>query len=340
MIERIISLSIYVVDQTISTMKYWDNISDVYSLLLLTVIILSICQISSGFKLSRGYQNPNIPNTPSCLIDNRHKESIISYFHKHQYSHIYDKSTKSSLHLHEKRLSESIKTYINSTDIIASRRANSWWPFKNSIGSEIPEYLDGTLAGDNGFDPLRLAKNKETLFTMREAEYKHARLAMLAAIGWPSSGISHDMIKELLCCHYYDPVELVHYQLMANQSPDTYDFRAPSVLNGGLDNEMVLFGLGLFFSIGAVLEYDLIKRKEREKEMASQLKNFFDMWREDGWDVPGNYGFDPLRLGYYMSGNDNDLKFLIQTVEIFNGRVAMLAVVGFVVQEFVSGDCS
>jgi hypothetical protein len=46
----------------------------------------------------------------------------------------------------------------------------------------------GTLAGDNGFDPLRLARNKEQLFLFREAEYKHARLAMLAAIGWPSSG--------------------------------------------------------------------------------------------------------------------------------------------------------
>lgn len=97
---------------------------------------------------------------------------------------------------------------LNTTDILLSRRRNSWWPFKGSLTAEIPEYLDGkcnilrqlfndyivlthlgTLAGDNGFDPLRLARNKEQLFLFREAEYKHARLAMLAALGWPSSGM-------------------------------------------------------------------------------------------------------------------------------------------------------
>jgi Chlorophyll A-B binding protein len=39
--------------------------------------------------------------------------------------------------------------------------------------------LDGELAGDFGFDPLNFAKNKEALWEFREAEVKHARLAML-----------------------------------------------------------------------------------------------------------------------------------------------------------------
>jgi hypothetical protein len=88
--------------------------------------------------------------------------------------------------------------------------------------------------------------------------------------------------------------------MMENQSPDTYDFRAPSVLNGGLDNELALFGLGLFFTVGSALEFELIKRREREKVMAEELKNFFDMWREDGWDVPGNYGFGKNLLSPYF----------------------------------------
>ncbi len=50
-----------------------------------------------------------------------------------------------------------------------------------------------------------------------------------------------------------------------------------------------------------------------------------------------SYSIDPLKLGYYMSGNDNHIKLLIQTIEIFNGRVAMLAVVGYVVQEYITG---
>ena len=42
-----------------------------------------------------------------------------------------------------------------------------------------PAVLTGELAGDVGFDPLGLAKNRESLFEYREAEMKHARLAML-----------------------------------------------------------------------------------------------------------------------------------------------------------------
>ena len=69
---------------------------------------------------------------------------------------------------------------------------------------------DGTLAGDAGFDPLQLADTPESLAWYREAEVKHARLAMLAAFGWPVSEITN--FGNLL----------------------TGDGRAPSLLNGGL----------------------------------------------------------------------------------------------------------
>lgn len=44
---------------------------------------------------------------------------------------------------------------------------------------DAPVMLDGTLAGDAGFDPLGLARSKDDLFFYREAEVKHARIAML-----------------------------------------------------------------------------------------------------------------------------------------------------------------
>jgi Chlorophyll A-B binding protein len=44
---------------------------------------------------------------------------------------------------------------------------------------ERPASLDGTMAGDVGFDPFGFAKSKEDLELFREAELKHARLAML-----------------------------------------------------------------------------------------------------------------------------------------------------------------
>jgi hypothetical protein len=45
-----------------------------------------------------------------------------------------------------------------------------------------PVMLDGTLAGDAGFDPLGLASNKEKLLFYRDAELKHSRIAMLVRI--------------------------------------------------------------------------------------------------------------------------------------------------------------
>jgi hypothetical protein len=47
---------------------------------------------------------------------------------------------------------------------------------------ECPKVLvDCDLAGNVGFDPLGLASNKEALTIYREAEIKHARLAMLVS---------------------------------------------------------------------------------------------------------------------------------------------------------------
>lgn len=65
-------------------------------------------------------------------------------------------------------------------------RQAEWFPFLLS-----PPSLDGSLAGDVGFDPLGFAKDKVTLNKMRDAELKHSRLAMLAAVGWPMSELWH-----------------------------------------------------------------------------------------------------------------------------------------------------
>mmetsp|Transcript_25013 Transcript_25013/g.22730 ORF Transcript_25013/g.22730 Transcript_25013/m.22730 type:complete len:209 (+) Transcript_25013:70-696(+) len=49
-----------------------------------------------------------------------------------------------------------------------------------------PAKLDGTLAGDEGFDPLGLSNIEELgidLYWLREAELKHSRIAMLAVVG-------------------------------------------------------------------------------------------------------------------------------------------------------------
>ena len=53
-------------------------------------------------------------------------------------------------------------------------------PFLNK-----PKMLDGTMAGDIGFDPLLLSEIVPLAWS-REAELKHARVCMLAVAGWVS----------------------------------------------------------------------------------------------------------------------------------------------------------
>lgn len=65
-----------------------------------------------------------------------------------------------------------------------------------------PAALDGSMAGDVGFDPLGFAKNSEDLMNYREAEIKHARLAMLVSIRFARSSIH--LIKKQ-CTHLVSP---------------------------------------------------------------------------------------------------------------------------------------
>jgi hypothetical protein len=144
------------------------------------------------------------------------------------------------------------------------------WPFDQF---DAPAVLDGSLAGDAGFDPLGIAKDKESLFFLREGEIKHARIAMLASLGWPVSELYHCTLSSYFGNEY---VKL------------GMDDKVPSVLNGGLDNVYALFTLGTFFAVGASLELALQRRR---REVPEYLKKFFEYWNEDGWDTPGVYLF-------------------------------------------------
>jgi hypothetical protein len=100
----------------------------------------------------------------------------------------------------------------------------------------IPSALDGTLAGDVGFDPSGFAKNSEDLIKYHEAEIKHVRLAMLAAAGWPLSELFDTKIANLF-----------------GMTPvlDTTD-RAPSLLNGGLLKISLFYWIVCFAGAAAI----------------------------------------------------------------------------------------
>ena len=144
---------------------------------------------------------------------------------------------------------------------------------------------DKTLAGDFGFDPLQIADTPDALAWQREAEVKHARLAMLAAFGWPVS-------------------EITNFGGLLNG-----DGRAPSLLNGGLGNVNGVYwaavvGLAVFW-----------EGKGLDKQFG----------KKDDY-LPGMLNFDPL-------GMDSEG---MRGAEITNGRVAMLAITAYALEEAIT----
>jgi hypothetical protein len=165
---------------------------------------------------------------------------------------------------------------------------------------ECPRVLqESKLAGNVGFDPLQLSQNQEQLLEYREAEIKHSRLAMLAAVGWPVSELTDRTIAS-----YFN-------------APSTLDEgdRVPSLLNGGLERIDPRFW-GCCLGMCAAIDLYGVSKSRRLSE------GYF----------PGNLGFDPL--GFFPADKQGQER--MKLAEIKHGRTAMTAVVGYVVEEYVT----
>ena len=123
---------------------------------------------------------------------------------------------------------------------------------------------------------------------------------MLACVGWP--------LAEL----YDKPIAA----LMDKPALLTNSGESPSVLNGGLDKIDVAYWVGVF-SLAGIIELENMKMKEEKG------KNY----------IPGDCNFDPL--GFFPK--ERQAKFEMQLKEIKNGRLAMMAILGFVAQEALYG---
>ena len=200
-------------------------------------------------------------------------------------------------------------------------RKAEWIP-----GAMAPSYLDGSLPGDRGFDPAALVplartgtkydtspwkkqdrkyavnmmskyEAKRKVAWMREAEIKHGRLAMVAAVGWPVSEMLDSGIANLFG---------LPDGLAASGG------RAPSLLNGGLFENwpfLLLVAIGI-----SALELKTLDNVEG--------------LTPEGYTA-GDLGFDPLNL--------REKRADMPLIEIKHCRLAMLAIVGDVVQEAVYG---
>ncbi|KAB1225820.1 Chlorophyll a-b binding protein, chloroplastic [Morella rubra] len=177
-----------------------------------------------------------------------------------------------------------------------------WFP-----GSIPPPWLDGSLPGDFGFDPLGLSSDPESLRWNVQAELVHCRWAMLGAAG------------------IFIPEFLTKIGIL----------NTPSWYTAG-ELEYFTDTTTLF-----VIELILIGWAEGRR-WADILKPgsvntdpIFPNNKLTGTDVgyPGGLWFDPLGWG---SGSPEKIKEL-RTKEIKNGRLAMLAVMGAWFQHIYTG---
>jgi hypothetical protein len=160
-----------------------------------------------------------------------------------------------------------------------------------------PKLLDGSMPGDVGFDPFNLGGgDKVSLMNMREAELKHGRLAMLAAVGWPIAELFDRQIAGAL----------------GLESALTSTGASPSLLNGGLDK----IEPDYWVIVAAIAGLAELSSKETKEEKGKAY-------------IAGDCGFDPLGL----FPTDKEGMIAMQTKEIKHSRLAMMAILGFAVQE-------
>ncbi|KAI3758946.1 hypothetical protein L6452_06519 [Arctium lappa] len=188
------------------------------------------------------------------------------------------------------------------TSIQAQQRP-TWLP-----GIDPPSYLDGTLAGDFGFDPLGLGEDPESLKWYVQAELVHARFAM--------AGVAGILFTDLLRVTGISNLP-VWYEVGATK----FDFASTRTL---FIVQLLLMG------------FAETKRYMDFTNPGSQAKegSFFGLEAaleglEPGY--PGGPLLNPLGLAKDIRNADEwKLK------EIKNGRLAMVAMVGMFVQANVT----
>ncbi|KAL7153279.1 hypothetical protein ABFS83_04G156600 [Erythranthe nasuta] len=175
-------------------------------------------------------------------------------------------------------------------------KKGEWLP-----GLASPDYLSGSLPGDNGFDPLGLAEDPENLKWFVQAELVNGRWAML--------GVAGMLLPEVLTS-----IGLINVPKWYDAGKSEY-FASSSTL---FVIEFILF------------HYVEIRRWQDIKNPGSVNQD----------PIFKSYSLPPNEVGY-PGGIFNPLNFAptpeAKEKEIANGRLAMLAFLGFVVQHNVTG---
>lgn len=168
-------------------------------------------------------------------------------------------------------------------------------------GAEFAKTLPGVVAPLGYFDPAGIVGDcaQEEILRFREAELTHGRVAMMAALGFIVQEAFHPLFSfaDGPAAHQLDTV-----------------LTTPAGQTGG------------FVLLLAIFMSELTRAKtgwEDPDVLPFALRKDY---------TPGDVGFDPLGLKPTVQSE----LLAMQNKEINNGRLAMLAVAGFVAQECIT----
>ena len=190
---------------------------------------------------------------------------------------------------------------------------NGWTADPNAFCAGLP----GALAPAGNFDPLNFLDGRDVagVKMLREAEVTHGRVAMLATIGFlvQESGF-HPLFN--LDGKGIGPA-ILHLGEVRTQAPAFFELL--TLIIGAAEIKRALYGW--------------VAPKKTWQALDGNLPDDSPWSRLNDDYYPGDFGFDPAGLKPTDAKEFED----IATKELQNGRVAMIAVAGFVAQELVNG---
>jgi len=187
-------------------------------------------------------------------------------------------------------------------------------PAKSPKGNGLPGWWNaqvGVTEPAGFFDPLKLSEGADaaTLVKFREAELKHGRVAMMASLGFIVSELYHPMMESTI------------------NVDSIYAFQEFEKLN---DGPLIPLLILIAAAEGAVAAKKWAPVDLKTKGSLEATKsNAFKMQADT---IPGDYGWDPL--GLFPEDEAKQIEY--QNAELNHGRIAMLAIAGFVAQEEIT----
>merc|ERR1712115_131210 len=193
---------------------------------------------------------------------------------------------------------------------------NGWTADPSAFCAGLP----GAVSPLGNFDPLGFTKGLpvQEIKRFREAEVTHGRVAMLAPVGYLVAEKFHPLFNGAIS----GPANS-HLTQVQTEAPFFFAFLAALIA-------ITEFGRSLYGWESPLEAFR--KNQELAKEEDFKGKTWLTKLNDNYY--PGDLAFDPLNL----KPSDPQEFVEIQNKELNNGRLAMLAAIGMMAQEQVTGS--